>query len=236
VNSSKLGIWSTLECGLGIAAGSLATLRPLFRRFLSTARNTLTTTRQRISRRYSRVSYPAEKGSPRSSRSGGSFDFAWKHPFAGFKRASADLETGRGSSPTNSTTMSEVYDGKSPTVSRMGTETTITVGMVPSPAPAYGHRHKRSFSRSSNRSDEKIPPPNGTGGGLWPIAPGGIEKKTMFETVTEECGSSSNSDAASDKDTKYTASVYSQDSTAKDDEDVPDVPKLPKSWEDGKFF
>ena len=147
--------------------------------------------------------------------------------------------------------MSEVYDGKSGLGSRLGTETTITVGMMQHPPPAYGHRHKRSFSRSSNRSEEKIPPPSGTGGGLWPVVPaggyGGIEKKTMFETVTEECGSSSNSersdsrsDAASDKDTKYSASVYSQDSIVKDD-DVPEVPKLPKTRDGdddrgGRFF
>lgn len=41
VQAGNLSIWSTLECGLGISAGSLATLRPMFRKVLQLTKDTI---------------------------------------------------------------------------------------------------------------------------------------------------------------------------------------------------
>ncbi|KAF2097419.1 hypothetical protein NA57DRAFT_58009 [Rhizodiscina lignyota] len=177
INTTNLSIWSTLECGLGIAAGSFATLRPLFRKFLTTARNSITITKTQLSR--ARHTYA--RHSVRGSR-GGSADFGFmKNPFH-WKRASSDLEIGcRGESPlTPITGISEVYDGKSAGGSKLGNETTITVGLVQSPPEVYGNYLKRNISGSKDRGSEITE---------WPITlgPGMIEREMVFETMSERC-------------------------------------------------
>lgn len=249
MTTAKLSIWSTFECGLGIAAGSLATLRPLFRKFLGGVRNSIITTKTQISRVRSRYSYakgPGSGGSPGSPRSsmgkhsrstsgssngsshtrvgsrgsrGASIDFAFlKKPFH-FRKGSEDLEIGcRGESPLTPLGMSGVFDGKTGDGSKLGTQTTITVGMVQPPANA----HKHSFSHSRNYAPSEMSEydyPGRLGFGM-------IEKETVFETMSEKCGDVEVDEKELDSEkgsSDASSSIYSRDTCGKPQD-------LPKAW------
>lgn len=181
VHTANLSIWSLLECGLGISAGSFATLRPLFRRFLQSARD-LSHRASVYSRRwsgtarrssvdtYARIFRHSRYGSDGSSNSSPRKPSYEKDPEMGYPYGFDWACAGHLSQDSRRT----------PDGSRIGNETTITVGMSP--------------EMREPKKSRTVTWPTGHG---WN---GGIEREMVFETSSSRY--STDGDTNSTKSTK----------------------------------
>ncbi|OJD34568.1 uncharacterized protein BKCO1_22000102 [Diplodia corticola] len=70
-NAAMISIWSGIECGAGITAGSLATLRPLFKHWIATVRSLSDSLGSSAARRRKRAANPNCTGTSSGAASGG---------------------------------------------------------------------------------------------------------------------------------------------------------------------
>lgn len=163
VQTTDLSIWSTLECGLGISAGSLATLRPMFRKLLQGARTIGNRTRETISGGSSRNNTSRPEGS-RGKSFARRFSLSSKRATMSTAKRLSDLPDienypSPALPPPRESLSEKPYDGRG-----MGTETVVSVNSLP-----QSWRNLQSPREAPHE---------------WPHR-GQISKETAFETVSE---------------------------------------------------
>lgn len=77
--TTDVAIWSCSETGIGIAASSFATLRPLFRTFLSRSKLLGGSSTEGVSNGWPKISLPNSKGYLRSGSNGRTEEFALRN-------------------------------------------------------------------------------------------------------------------------------------------------------------
>lgn len=221
VHTANLVTWSLLECGLGIAAGSLATLRPLFRNLFDSARQ-ISTRATQYSRGFSNnASQYSRRLSAVGRRSSASYGKVWRHSRNNSSSAANSPSSMGGiMSPhgfpyeKDPEKMAAAYPdysfdwacagatprrGHTPEGTRLGNETTITVGMNAEAAPhgnnGHHHHHANKFEL------KKVVPPHvrSLSAPLDRGWNGGIGREMVFETSSSRY---SDEDDASSAKTK----------------------------------